>query len=160
MSLRSRINTPGSVCFRNMDFAYSQTLGFLPNEYLRGFNVGFNYTRAYADQRRTGLAPHRVSGRVGYAYRRFNGTLGLIWTDDKPESSTYGRYMGEITKLDLTMTFKLTSYLSLYVQGRNITNMVDRWYQSPPGTLEGRNGYLRSMEEYGANWVFGIKGNF
>lgn len=36
-----------------------------------------------------------------------------------------------------------------------------RWrYQTPPGSEEGSNGYLRSMEEYGANWVFGVRGSF
>jgi TonB-dependent receptor len=159
-TFRTRINSPTPVRFRNMSLGYNQTLGFLPSEYLRGINVGLSYDRSYASQRRTGLAPHRISARLGYAYRRFNGSLGLIWADDKPESGTYGRYFGAITKLDLTLNWKLTRYASLYVQGRNITNMVDRWYQSPPGTLEGRNGYLRSMEEYGANWVFGIKGQF
>ena len=47
------------------------------------------------------------------------------------------------------------------MQGRNITNVEDRWYQSPPGLPEeGEHGYLRSIEEYGANWVFGVKGAF
>jgi TonB-dependent receptor len=157
---RSKTNSAEHQRFRNMDFAYNQTLGFLPSEYLRGINFGFNYSRSYANERRTGLAPHRIAARLGYAYRRFNGTLGMIWADDKPESSTYGRYFSEITKFDLTLSWKLTRFASLYVQGRNITNMVDRWYQSPPGVAEGKNGYLRSMEEYGANWVFGIKGTF
>lgn len=143
-----------------MDFAYIQTLGFLPSDYLRGINFSFNYARSYANERRTGLAPHRVATRLGYAYRRFNGTFAMIWTDAKPESSTYGRYFGEITKFDLTLSWRLNRFAALYVQGRNITNMVDRWYQTPPGMLEGTNGYLRSMEEYVANWGFGVKGTF
>jgi hypothetical protein len=66
-----------------------ETLGFPPSEYLRGINYSFNYSRSYPDQRRSGLAPHRVSSRLGYAYKRFNGTFGMIWIDDKPESGTY-----------------------------------------------------------------------
>jgi len=159
-TVRSRANDPESQRYRNMSFAYNQTLGFLPGEYLRGINVGFTYDRSYADARRTGLAPHRVSGRVGYAYRRFNGTLGMIWADDKPESSTYGRYFGAITKYDLTATFRLTPHASLYVQGRNITNVKDLWYQGPASLPEGTGAHLRQMEEYGANWVFGVKGTF
>ncbi len=159
-TIRSKSNSPTPQRYRNMDLAYNQTLGFLTSEYLRGINVGFNYSRSYADQRRTGVAPHRISARLGYAYRRFNGTFAMIWAAAKPESSTYGRYFGEITKFDLTLNWKLTRFASLYVQGRNITNMVDRWYQSPPGTEEGSNGYMRAMEEYGANWVFGVKGTF
>lgn len=159
-TVRSRANVPGARRFRNMDFAYNQTLGFLPSEYLRGINVAFNYSRSYASERRSGLAPHRISSRLGYAYKRFNGTVGMIWVDDKPESGTYGRYFGQLTKFDLTLSWRLTRYASLYVQGRNITNVEDRWYQSPPGMAEGEGGYLRQIEEYGANWNFGIKGTF
>jgi hypothetical protein len=159
-TVRSKTNSPTPQRYRNMSFGYNQTLGFLPGEYLRGINVGFTYDRAYADARREGLAPHRISARLGYAYGRFSSTLGMIWSAAKPESSTYGRYFGEITKFDLTVNWKLNRFATLYVQGRNITNMVDRWYQSPPGTDEGSNGYLRAMEEYGANWVFGVKGTF
>lgn len=164
-TFRTRVNSPTSVKYRNMDFAYNQTLGFLPNEYLRGINIAFNYSRSYADQRRANLAPHRVSSRLGYAYKRFSGTVGVIWADDKPESGTYGRYFSEITKVDLTLYWRLTPLGSrystqLFVQGRNISNMRDRWYQSPAGIEEGVDGHLRSMEEYGAAWVFGVKGQF
>ncbi len=159
-TVRTKTNSLEVQRYRNMDFAYNQTLGFLPSEYLRGLNFSFNYSRSYANQRRAGLAPHRISSRFGYAYKRFNSSFGMIWTAAKPESSTYGRYFGEITKFDLSVSWRLTSHASIYVQGRNITNMVDRWYQTPPGSPEGSNGYLRALEEYGANWVFGVKGTF
>lgn len=159
-TFRTRINSPTAVRYRNMDVAYNQTLGFLTSEYLRGINFSLTYARSYADQRRTNLSPHRVSARLGYAFRRFSGTIGMIWADDKPESSTYGRYFSEITKFDLTLNWRLSRFATLYVQGRNITNMVDRWYQSAPGTTEGSDGYLRQIEEYGANWVFGVRGQF
>jgi iron complex outermembrane receptor protein len=159
-TVRSKSNSQEVQRYRNLDFAYNQTLGFLPSPALRGLSVGFNYSRSYANQRRAGLAPHRISSRLGYSYKRFSGSFGTIWTAAKPESSTYGRYFGEITKFDLSLTWKLGRFASLYVQGRNITNMVDRWYQTPPGFQEGTNGHLRALEEYGANWVFGVKGTF
>jgi iron complex outermembrane receptor protein len=159
-TFRVRSNAPGEQRLRNMDISYNQTLGFLPNKYLRGLNVNFTYGRTYADVRRQGLSPQRVSSRLGYAYGRFNAAFGMIWAADKPESSTYGRYFGQITKFDLSASVRITRYVSLYVQGRNITNAKDHWYQSPFGTQEGKNGYLRSIEEYGANWVFGVKGQF
>jgi iron complex outermembrane recepter protein len=145
---------------RNFEVSYSQTLGFIPGEYFRGVSIGTTYARAYANVRRPGLAPHRVTSRLGYAYRRFNGSLGVIWVADKPESSTYGRYFGAITKYDLTLNWRLTSWTSLYVQGRNISNVKDEWYQSPAAGQEGKGGLLRAVEDYGANWVFGVKGNF
>lgn len=158
----SKTNSPTLQKTRTMDVAYNQTLGFLPSGYLRGTSVGLNYSRAYvnAGVRRTGLAPHRVTSRLGYAYKRFNGSIGVVWVDDKPNDVTYGRFFGAITKYDLTLNWRFSNVLSLYVQGRNITNVKDEWYESPPGVQEGKQRYLRGMEEYGANWVFGVKGQF
>ena len=145
---------------RTMDLNYNQTLGFLPGEYLRGISIGATFSRAYANVRRPNLAPYRATGRLGYSYKRFNGSFGVIWVDDKPESSTYGRFFGAITKYDLTLNWRLTNRAWLYAQGRNISNVKDEWYDSPPGVQEGKQRYLRSIEQYGANWNFGVKGNF
>jgi hypothetical protein len=128
-----------------------------------------NYDRTYVTQsgngsgaaaRRANLTPHRVAGGMSYYYRRFNGSFNFVWGADRPESNTYGRYYSQITKFDLTLNWKLHNYATLYVTGRNISNQPDIWYQSPPGSPEGKNGYLRAMESYGANWVFGVRGTF
>ncbi len=145
--------------YRNMDLNYNQTLGFLPSKYLQGINLGVTYSRSYANQRRNNIAPHRVAARLGYAYGRFNGSLGAIWRDESPNGN-YGQFWGEYTKYDLALTFRLTRNATLFVQGRNISNVPDLWYQSPPGVQEGEQPYLRQMESYGANWVFGVQGEF
>ena len=51
-------------------------------------------------------------------------------------------------------------YATLYVQGRNITGKPVIWYESPAGQPEGTSPILRQYQEYGANWVFGVKGQF
>jgi outer membrane receptor protein involved in Fe transport len=143
---------------RNMEVAYNQTLGFLP-ELFRGTSVNVAYTRGYASARRNGLAPHRLTSRLGYAYRRFNGQLGMVWIDDRPDGN-YGRYRPEHTTFDLNLNWRFTSAISLYIQGRNITDQPQKWYDTPPGYAEGTYPVLRQFQEYGANWVFGIKGSF
>lgn len=152
---------------KNMSLSYRQTLGFLPTEYLRGITAFVNYDRTYVTQsgttgliRRSGVTPHRIAGGVSYRLRRFTSSFNVVWGTDRPESSTYGRYFGAITKYDLGFGYRFSPRLEFFVQGRNITNVKDEWYQSPPGVQEGKQGALRSMEEYGANWVFGIKGTF
>ena len=145
--------------FRNMELSYNQTLGFLTSEYLRGINLNFAYTRSYASQRRNNLSPHRVSSRIGYSYRRLNTSLGMIWRDVSPDG-VYGRYKRELTQFDASATWRLNSRYSLYVQGRNITGKPVIWMESPPGLLEGQSPSLRTMQEYGANWVFGCRGQF
>jgi outer membrane receptor protein involved in Fe transport len=100
-----------------------------------------------------------VTSRLGYNYRRFNGSLGMVWIDDRPDGN-YGFFRPEQTQFDLSLNWKLTNRYTLYVQGRNITNQVVKWMVSPPGVVEGESPALRQMQEYGSNWVFGIRGTF
>jgi TonB-dependent receptor len=143
---------------RNLEFSYQQTLGFLP-EAFRGTSFNVAYTRSYASARRNGMAPHRLTSRLGYAYRRFNGSLGMVWIDDRPDGN-YGFYRPEQTQFDLSLNWRVNARLSLYVQGRNITNQGVKWMVSPPGVIEGQEASLRQYQEYGSNWVFGVKGQF
>lgn len=162
-TFRSTRNEPSIQRYRNLDLNYNQTLGFLPSEYLRGINIGTTLSRSYANMRRNGVAPWRFTGRLGYAYQRFNGSVGVIWADDKPQgtgTNNYGRYFGSLTKIDLSLNFRISRYATLFVQGRNISNTPDIVYQSPPGVQETKQGVLRRMEQYGANWNFGVKGQF
>ena len=156
----SKSNTLGLRRFKNLDFNYSQTLGFFQSEFLRGISVGATYSRSYANSRRDGLAPHRATGRFGYKFRNFNAQIGAIWVDDRPNAGVYGRVWGAMTKYDLSFSYQLNKYAQLYVTARNPNNVKDQYYQSPPGVQEGKQKYLRSTEEYGDNWVFGVKGTF
>jgi hypothetical protein len=124
--------------------------------------VNVAYTRSYASARRSGLTPHKLSARLGYTYRRFSGNLGMIWLDDRPDGGdgNYGRYRPEHTTFDLNLTWRFNPALSLYVQGRNITNQPQKWFDTPPGLPQGSYPVIRQYQEYGANWVFGVKGTF
>jgi TonB-dependent receptor len=156
----TRFNTPGLNRFKNLEFNYQQTLGFLPSEYLRGINVGGTYTRSYANVRRNNLAPHRWTGRFGYNYRRFGGNLSFIWVDDRPIDGVDYRYWGAMTKFDASLSWRLNSHATLFVQTRNPTNVKDIRYETPPGAAKGVGKHLRHMEEYGDNWIFGVRGLF
>ncbi len=154
---RTRFNSPEERRFRSMEVAYNQTLGFLP-EKLRGTNVNVAYTRTYGNIRRNNLAQHRFTSRLGYNDGRFNGSLGMVWRDDSTDGDT--RYKRALTQFDLSLNFRLTRYATLYVQGRNIFNQPVLWYDFPIGNLDSEGAVLGRMQEYGANWVFGIKGRF
>jgi len=156
-SFRTTRNSSEQRRFRNMEIAYNQTLGFLPAEKLRGINVNVAYTRSYASQRRNGLSPHRLTSRLGYNYRRLNATLGMVYRDAAPDGA-YGLYKGGTTQFDCTLGWRFSSRISLYVQGRNITNVPVLWYASPTTSVEGRDAAFRRLQKYGANWVFGLRG--
>jgi hypothetical protein len=155
---------------KNMSLSYRQTLGFLPSEYLRSTTFFINYDRTYVTAsgdgsgsaiRRSNVTPHRVSSGLSYRFRKFSSSFNMIWADDRPDGGTWnGQYFSEITKYDASFGYEFSRRLSFFVQGRNITNVKDRWMKSPPGVKDGEQGHLRQMEEYGANWVFGVKGTF
>lgn len=155
---RSTTNSTEERRFRGMEVQYNQALGFLP-EKLRGTNVNVAYTRAYANIRRNNLAQHRLTSRLGYAYAKFNGSLGMVWRDDSPDGNE-GRYKRAVTQFDLSLNYRLHRRASLFIQGRNIFNQPVLWYDTPPGMAEGTNSVVTRMQEYGANWVFGVKGTF
>lgn len=121
--------------------------------------MNLSYSRTYASQRRNGMAPHRLSGRLGYAYKKFNGSLGGVFTDERPDG-VYGRFREAVLQFDTSLNWKLTRRATLYVQGRNITGEPLRWFDTPTGVAERRQRILRQYQEYGANWNFGVKGTF
>ena len=157
-TFRTTRNSSETRRFRNLELSYNQTLGFLP-ELLRGTSVNLSYSRTTASQRRNGLAPHRVSGRLGYAYKKFNGSIGGVFTDERADG-VYGRFREAVAQFDTSLNWKLTRSTTLYVQGRNITGQPLRWFDTPPGVAERRQRVLRQYQEYGANWNFGVKGTF
>ena len=159
-TFNAQSNVAGLQRYKNLELNYQQTLGFLPSEYLRGINVGATYTRGYANQLRNNLAPHRWTGRFGYRYRRFGANLSFIWVDDRPTGGVNYRYWGAMTRWDGGLTYDLNRFVSLYVTTRNPTNQKDIHYETPPGAAKGVGKHLRFMEEYGDNWIFGVRGRF
>jgi iron complex outermembrane receptor protein len=157
-TFRSTRNSTGRRRSRNLEFSYNQTLGFLPTK-LRGLSFNVTYARAYQNARRNGLAPHRVSSRLNYSYRKFSTGVGMVWTDRKPDG-IYGRFVERLTQFDLSANWRLTGTYSIYLQARNITGAPVKWMESPPGSVEGKNVALRQYQRYGANWVFGCRGTF
>jgi TonB-dependent receptor len=144
--------------FRGMEVQYNQALGFLPEKF-RGTNVNVAYTRAYGNIRRDNLAQHRLTSRLGYALGKFNGSVGMVWRGDSPDGNQ-GRYKRALTQFDLSLNYRLHRRASLFIQGRNIFNQPVLWYDTPLGLTEGTNSVVTRMQEYGANWNFGVKGTF
>jgi len=153
----SRFNIENPVRFRSLEIAYNQSLTFLPDPF-RGLTATLSYTRAYASERRSRLAPQLLSTTLSYRYKRMSFRAGAVAKADTPWDDVYGRYQRHSIRTDFGGEFRLTKYASLYFQGRNIFNEPVMWYESP--LVEGEAGALRILENYGANWVFGIKGTF
>lgn len=143
--------------YRNLEIGYTQHLTFLPAMF-RGTSVNLAYSRSYANLRRPGLIPHKVSSSIGWTYRRLNLRLSGIWQDDAQWTSTTGRFQRHNVKFDLNAAFRINPQLSLFAQGRNILNEPRTQYDPNPNTELGP--VLQGMFNYGVSWVFGVKGNF
>jgi hypothetical protein len=83
----------------------------------------------------------------------------MVWIAARPDGA-YGLYRRELTQFDLSLGWAFNSRYRLYVQARNFTGKPDMWMTTPAGRREGQGAAVRSMEEYGANWVFGVAGRF
>ena len=140
----------GSRRFRSLEVAWRQQLTFLPLA-LRNTTVHTSYTRTYASERRRGLTPHTVSGGFDFRYRWLGFGIRGVWVDDAPWSNAT-RYRRHNAKFDGNFDLKLSRRLTAFVQARNILNESHRVFEA--------SGLLWREENYGGNWVFGLRGEF
>jgi TonB-dependent receptor len=153
----STINGSRLFRYRNLELGYTQQLTFLPGP-LRGTNLNLSYSRSYANQRRPGLIPHKVSGSLGWNYWRVNLRVSGIWQDDAEWTTTVGRFQRHNVKFDLNAGFRLSNRFNFFAQGRNILNEPRTQYDLNPGTE--LPPVLQGMFNYGVGWVFGVRGSF
>ena len=136
--------------FRSMELEYRQRLGFLPPA-LGNTTVFASYTRTYASERRIGLTPHVITGGVDYRFRLLGIGLRTRWEDEAPWSSAT-RYRPQVIKYDGNLDLRLGRRLTFFVQARNLFNRKYEVYEG--------NGSLFVAENYGGNWVLGLRGEF
>ena len=145
---------PGTRRFRSFEVDYRTQLNFLPRDF-RGTNIFTNYTRAYADSRRNGLTPHKISGGFNIRFRRASLRASGVWLDDAPWNNA-NRYRKANVRYDLSGSFEVMRNVSVFFQGRNILNESHRIFEQ----VSGMAPVLWRLENYGANWSFGVRGNF
>jgi len=140
----------GSRRFRSMELEYRQLLPFLPAA-LGNATVFTSYTRTYANERRVGLTPHVITGGVDYRLKQLSLGLKTRWESKAPWSNAT-RFRPEVIKYDGNVDLRLSRKLTLFVQARNIFNK--------PYVITEGNGSLAWADNYGGNWVIGMRGEF
>jgi outer membrane receptor protein involved in Fe transport len=141
---------PGTQRFRSMELEYRSMLTLLPPQMGRA-TVFASYTRTYASERRVGLTPHVVTGGFDYNFRGFSVGLRTRWEDQAPWSNLT-RYRPQVVRHDANLSARLSARLTFFVQARNIFNKRTEIFE--------QSGNLFVAENYGANWVFGLRGQF
>ena len=154
-TVRSTRNSSDAVRFRSLELSYRQSLNFLPG-LLQGTSFFANYTRAYADRRQPGVTPHVISSGLDWRYKRFGFGLKGVWADDAAWTSTDGRYRPAVLKLDGSMDYRIRDDLTIFVQARNLTNQDHVILEA----IDGNRPVVWRRENYGANFVFGVRGQF
>ena len=81
-----------------------------------------------------------------------------MWTNDTPWTTTVTRYRRAKITSDLSGAMRLTRRVSLFFQGRRIFNDGLELFEGV--SAEHDRPVLQMYENYGANWVFGLKGTF
>ncbi|ATC65424.1 hypothetical protein CMV30_16550 [Nibricoccus aquaticus] len=156
-TVRSTVNSENSRRFRGVELEYRQGLYFLPKPFL-GSNVYANYTRAYADVRRGGMAPHQINAGATFRYKRLSLGGNAIWTSDTPWTNTANsvRFRDERIRTDVNASFVINKWATLVLAGRDVGNVG----QSLIEKRAGRSDELVQKDLYGALWTFSVKGSF
>lgn len=140
----------GTRRFRSMELEYRQLLDFLPSA-LGNTTVFASYTRTYASERRVGLTPHVITGGIDYRFKLLSLRLNTRWESKAPWSNAT-RFRPGVIKYDGSVDLRLNRKLTLFVQARNIFNRAYEIYEG--------NGSLAWADNYGGNWVIGMRGEF
>jgi iron complex outermembrane recepter protein len=153
--VRSTRNSEDKVTFRSLEFSYRQRLSFLPSA-LKGTSAFATYTRTYADTRRPGLTPHVATGGVDVRLGRLGIGVKGVWTDDTPWTSTVGRFRQSRLMLDGSVDLRLTDSITAFMQVRNFTNEDEVVHEAIGDNVP----VLWRQQNFGANYVFGVRGRF
>jgi TonB-dependent receptor len=150
-------NVAGVTRFRSAEVAYSQALSFLPGPF-RGLNINASYTRTTVNRRYPDTSPNTVTGSLGWGYDRYTLRFGAVWRDDTPTTTTVTRYFRHHTTCDLSGGVRINQRVSLFFQARRLFNDSDLIFEGV--NSEHDRAVLQMYENYGTNWVFGVKGTF
>jgi TonB-dependent receptor len=165
----TQYNLPGIVHMQGLDFQYRQSLTFLP-----AWARGLQLTASGATQRATGAEADNFAGmiprtaNVGLVLIRDRFNLRLTWTyqSRRKLAQITGASVGPGTftyatprrLIDLTGEYRLTKAISLFGNIRNLTDEpedFERWGPETPAYAR-----FRQSDQYGALWIFGLRGSF
>ncbi len=165
----TQYNITSRVRMEGYEFDYKQALTFLP-PFARGVQVFANASA----QRATGPAADNFTGYVPRTYNwgaslsreKFNLKMnwnyrgrqrrGLV-TGRGIEPSTYN-WGSKRLYIDLTGDYALTKRITVFGSIRNLNNATEDFKIAGPNTP--LIAQLRQRQDYGASWVFGVRGNF
>ena len=159
----------GTARVTGYELAVNQPINFVPN-WANGFSVFANMTQLHlqgtplADF--TSFIPRSVNWGVKYSARRILANVNWNWRGTErlavlntgdPSGATYD-YFKDRLYLDVDFSYQLFKHLSLFMSGKNITNVPQddqRYGPQTPGYAK-----LFRREIFGSTYTVGIRGTF
>lgn len=162
-TITSKFNI-GEARVTGFQAAYNQQLTWLP---IRGFSVFANafmihlQGAPYADF--SNFLPKSINWGVGYDTRKFSAKLNWNYRGQEREGTLSGdvgayNYFAARLQMDCAIEYRLFPHVGLFATGRNLTNV----YQDYLGYGQTLPAYahLQRRDEFGAQYTFGLKGQF
>lgn len=165
-TLSSTVNA-GTAKVEGWEFNYRQQLTFLPG-LLRGIGLSANFTElktegnygsgpALRTSEVAGFIPRTANLSVTYNYKKFGTKVGLAYngeylsTYNAAETARY--YRMSFTTVNLGVSYRLSSKLTLYCDATNVTEEPLRFYRYVPAQF-------RQDLKMQTAVIFGVAGRF
>ena len=165
----TQFNVTGLVRSEGFDVQYKQALTFLPH-WARGVQIFANG----AAQRMTGTEADNLANFIprtatwGISLSRPTYSLKMNWnyksrhrrfaiTGQSIEPGTYA-WGSKRLSVDLIGEYQLTKHLALFGNLRNVGDTPEDFSREGPSTPDVAK--FRQRDQYGALWIFGVRGTF
>lgn len=156
-------NREGGNHVQGIELTYNQPFTFLPKwfdvlpSWVGNFGIASNYTYVSADDA-TGLSPNSYNYTVYYDQGDFGVRLSVNQRDDYLLSQPGGNGNAQEMKygpthMDFAAFYNLTESLTLRLEGVNITDEIERIYDTGDGTMN----TTREFSHTGAQWFLGVR---
>lgn len=157
------VNREGGNHVQGVEVIFNQPFTFLTDwvpslpGWVSNFGVASNYTYVSA-QDSTGLSPNSYNFTFYYDSGDYGVRLSVNKRDNYLLSEPGGNgnaqeYKYGPTHMDLAAFYNLTDHLTLRLEGINITNELERIYDTGDGTMN----TTREFSKTGAEWFLGVR---
>jgi iron complex outermembrane receptor protein len=169
-SVSTQYNVPGLVHMSGFDINYKQALTFLP-DWAQGFQVFGNFTSQHlsgdVSDSLAGYTPRAGNFGIGFARPKYSvrvranyvgrQRLGPVAPGQSIVPGTYN-WNSQRTVTDVNAEYHFYRQYSVYCSLQNVSDAaVDAYVYAPNTPAYAR---FRNRTNFGAEWLFGIKGTF
>jgi iron complex outermembrane receptor protein len=150
------VNDPNGNSVKGYELTYNQPFTFLPG-WASGFGIASNYTHVSAKDS-TGLSPNSYNVTLYYDTPKFGARVSVNKRDDYLLQANPGNGSLEERKygprhVDLEAYYNYNDRLSFSFEGINVTDEVERIYNTGDGTQD----LTREYTHTGAQWFLGAR---